>query len=202
MILSGCRCQRTNGMDNRGVKEERRMKLSDIDFGAVSRMMNGLSDDERAQLDAMASDMIAGMQSRTEEEEPDVDYTEGLGLDEKYQQLNGRTLDFLEQAWDLEAFYEDSEADFSASVLFLQKALLSELRQADPETRMMSLNQIMARERWQPLRDDLMQIQTALYRAEFDSVTREELQAVKALVLPLLPEVAGLPVAEEKGETE
>ena len=77
------------------------MKLSDIDFGAVSRMMNGLSDDERAQLDAMASDMIAGMQSRTEEEEPDVDYTEGLGLDEKYQQLNGRTLDFLEQAWDL-----------------------------------------------------------------------------------------------------
>ncbi|WP_297568409.1 hypothetical protein [uncultured Faecalibaculum sp.] len=178
------------------------MKLSDIDFGAVSRMMNGLSDDERAQLDAMASDMIAGMQSRTEEEEPDVDYTEGLGLDEKYQQLNGRTLDFLEQAWDLEAFYEDSEADFSASVLFLQKALLSELRQADPETRMMSLNQIMARERWQPLRDDLMQIQTALYRAEFDSVTREELQAVKALVLPLLPEVAGLPAAEEKGETE
>lgn len=67
---------------------------------------------------------------------------------------------------------------------------------------MMSLNQIMARERWQPLRDDLMQIQTALYRAEFDSVTREELQAVKALVLPLLPEVAGLPAAEEKGETE
>lgn len=67
---------------------------------------------------------------------------------------------------------------------------------------MMSLNQIMARERWQPLRDDLMQIQTALYRAEFDSVTREELQAVKALVLPLLSEVAGLPVAEEKGETE
>ena len=47
-----------------------------------------------------------------------------------------------------------------------------------------------------------MQIQTALYRAEFDSVTREELQAVKALVLPLLPEVAGLPAAEEKGETE
>ena len=168
------------------------MKLSDIDFSAISRMMNGLSDDERAQLDSMANDMIASMQPKPEEEEPSVDYSEGLGLSDIYQELDGRTLDFLEQAWDLESFYEDAEADFSASVLFLQKALLNELRHHTLEARMMSLPQIMQLEQWQDLQSALLPVQTALYRAEYDVVSREELQAVKAQVLPLRLEVAGL----------
>ena len=130
-----------------------------------------------------------------------MDYSEGLGLSDIYQELDGRTLDFLEQAWDLESFYEDTEADFSASVLFLQKALLNELRHHTLEARMMSLPQIMQLEQWQDLQSALLPVQTALYRAEYDVVSREELQAVKAQVLPLLLEVAGLQeeMPEEQG---
>ena len=66
---------------------------------------------------------------------------------------------------------------------------------------MMSLPQIMQLEQWQDLQSALLPVQTALYRAEYDVVSREELQAVKAQVLPLLLEVAGLQeeMPEEQG---
>lgn len=163
------------------------MKFSDIDFGALSQMMNSLSDTDKEQLNSMANDMMARMQPEPEEE--DVDYTEGLKLTEDYQTLDGRTLDALEQAWDLENFYDGEEADYSGSVLFLQKALLNELRRHTDGADMMSLAQILALESWKDLQPELIQVQTALYRAEYDQISLQDLQAVKDLVLPLLLKV-------------
>lgn len=119
------------------------MKLSDIDFSAVANMMNSLSDDQKASLNQMADQMMAKMRphfdedlqqaeadleqsqaAEDEEAEEEIEYFEGLHLGEEYQALPESTLKALEAAWDLENFYDrDPEADYSASMLFLQKAL-------------------------------------------------------------------------------
>lgn len=104
------------------------MKFSDFDFSALGRMMDNLSDEQKDSINNMAQDMMANMQPAADES---VDYTEGLSLSEDYQDLDGNVLNALEAAWDLEDFYsDDPEADLSASVLFLSKALLFEMRKA------------------------------------------------------------------------
>lgn len=105
------------------------MKLSDIDFSAISNMMNSLSDEEKNQLNTMAEDMMQRMTPPPVPEE-DLDYTEALGLNEEtVNQLPGEVLNNLEAAWDMENFYDEEEdADYSAAVLFYSKALLALLR--------------------------------------------------------------------------
>lgn len=105
------------------------MKLSDIDFSAISNMMNSLSDEEKNQLNTMAEDMMQRMTPPPVPED-DLDYTEALGLNEEtVNQLPGEVLNNLEAAWDMENFYDEEEdADYSAAVLFYSKALLALLR--------------------------------------------------------------------------
>lgn len=181
------------------------MKLSDINFSAIEQMMNRLSPEEKASLDSMARDMMGQMNP---EGEPDVDYTEGLGLSDAYQQLDGRTLDALEAAWDMENFYDqDPEADYSAAVLFYEKAVLAQLRHdlfplakaivnftghslkefvsMLDETAVQAFVQegIGTEAAWNALRLFLSQLVASLYLAESEPVTYEQLQGVKQAVL-------------------
>lgn len=107
------------------------MKFSDIDFSAISRIMDSMSDEEKDKLNDMAQNMMSDMQKPQESEEEEIDdFYAFLGIkEEDYQDLPGGVLDALEAACDLEQFYsEDPEADFSASILFYCKALLQMLR--------------------------------------------------------------------------
>lgn len=106
------------------------MKFSDIDFSAISRMMDNMSDEEKNKLNDMAQNMMSDMQSNQEVEEETEDFYTFLHIDEEeYSDLPGSVLDQIEAACDLEQFYEDDkETDFSASVLFYSKAMLSLLR--------------------------------------------------------------------------
>lgn len=107
------------------------MNLSDIDFSAIGNMLNNLSSDEKERLNNMADEMMQRMAPAPEEEEPDVDFSEALHLDEELlNELPAKVLANLENAWDLEDFYEavDPDADFSGSALFYTKALLELLR--------------------------------------------------------------------------
>lgn len=96
------------------------MKFSDIDFSAISRIMDSMSDEEKDKLNDMAQNMMSDMQKPQESEEEEIDdFYAFLGIkEEDYQDLPGGVLDALEAACDLEQFYsEDPEADFSASIL-------------------------------------------------------------------------------------
>lgn len=107
------------------------MKFSDIDFSAISRIMDSMSDEEKDKLNDMAQNMMSDMQKPQESEEEEIDdFYAFLGIkEEDYQDLPGGVLDALEAACDLEQFYsEDPKADFSASILFYCKALLQMLR--------------------------------------------------------------------------
>lgn len=105
------------------------MNFSDIDFGAIGDMMKNLSSEDMDHLNQMAEDMMSQMRP-SEEEVPEVDYTEGLHLSEEYEQLPGTVLNQLEAAWDMENFYDPEEkADYSAAALFFAKALLQEARE-------------------------------------------------------------------------
>lgn len=168
------------------------MNFSDINFNKISEMLNNLSESEKEQIDTMANNMMNQMRERTMpvEEEEEIDFRQGLHLSDEYDALDGAILDHLEQAWDLEDFYDGEPADYSASVLFLQKALLKQLRLKTENTAAKSLAQIAQMEQWQQDLPELMQVQTALFRAEYDEVSYEQLQALKDLVLPLLLKIA------------
>ena len=183
------------------------MKLSDIDFGRLGQMMDSLSPEQKGSLDAMAQRMMENMSPADDAEEA-VDFMEALGLDERYELLDGNTLGALEAAWDMEDFYDaDEDADYSAAVLFYGKAVLYELRRElfpllkavtgfsghslkdvlaalDDETvERMTKEGIGSKEQWESLRAFLVQLLTQLYIAESDKVTCEMLQGVKRLVL-------------------
>lgn len=107
------------------------MKLSDIDFSAISRMMDSMSDEEKEKLNDYANNMMNNMKEKMEPEvEEDVDFYSFLGIDEnEYSNLPGVVLDQLEAASDMEQYYEDvKDGDFSASALFYGKATLNMLR--------------------------------------------------------------------------
>ena len=102
------------------------MKFSDIDFSAISRMMDSMSDEQKEKLNDMAQGMMDTMKTNTEETE-EVDFYTYLQIDEEeYMDLPGNVLDPVEAACDLEQYYEEvPESDFSASILFLAKAVLN-----------------------------------------------------------------------------
>ncbi len=106
------------------------MKFSDIDFSAISRMMDNMSDEEKASLNDMAQNMMDNMNNQNAEVEEETDMYEALRIDEQdYSDLPGNVLDQIEAAVDLESYYEDTkDVDFSASILFYSKAVLTMCR--------------------------------------------------------------------------
>lgn len=107
------------------------MKFSDIDFSALSNMMNSMSKEEKEKLNDMAENVMNSMQKNNEETEENEDFYSFLHIkEEEYQNLPGIVLDQMEAAGDLEQYYEDIEdADFSGSILFYAKAILNLLRE-------------------------------------------------------------------------
>jgi hypothetical protein len=109
------------------------MKLSDIDFSSLGRMFDAMSDEEKEKINNMAEGVINNLKDTAAtqpEEEEELSIYEKLKIDEdEYSFLPGESLDQIEAALDLEAYYEEyPEADLSASILFYQKALLNVLR--------------------------------------------------------------------------
>ena len=49
------------------------MKFSDIDFSAISRIMDSMSDEEKDKLNDMAQNMMSDMQKPQESEEEEID---------------------------------------------------------------------------------------------------------------------------------
>lgn len=104
------------------------MKFSDIDFSAISRMMDSMNDEEKDRLNNMAQEMMDNMKNEQESEQEDMYSFYGIN-EEDYKDVPGIVLDQMEEASDLEVYYEDvKDEDFSASVLFLSKAVLNMLR--------------------------------------------------------------------------
>ena len=57
------------------------MKFSDIDFSAISRMMDNMSDEEKNKLNDMAQNMMNNMK-QNEEPEEETDFYEALNINE------------------------------------------------------------------------------------------------------------------------
>lgn len=108
------------------------MKFPDIDFDAISRMVDMLDDEQKDKIASMADQMMkrSVQEEAAVEEEPD-DYLNYLQIPEELaEHLSGTVLENLESASDLEQYYEDvDDADLSASVLFLSKGILNLLRE-------------------------------------------------------------------------
>lgn len=187
------------------------MKFSDIDFSAISRMMDSMSDEEKDKLNDMAQNMMENMNKQQEEQvEEEVDFYTLLNIDEDdYSMLPGEVLDQIEAAVDLENYYEDTEeVDFSASVLFYAKAVLNMLRKyiypifhqefdnfSNPKTTTlyMYLYPLMNEDNIHKLMDDghgsfvelrdlLQKLYLLLNRAEFDFISHQDVQYVKELL--------------------
>ena len=58
------------------------MKFSDIDFSALSQMMNSMSDEEKERLNSMAENMMENMKGQPEPEE-ETDFYEFFGICEE-----------------------------------------------------------------------------------------------------------------------
>lgn len=114
------------------VKYEKRdtMKFSDIDFSALSQMMNNMSDEEKERLNNMAENMMNNMKNEAHVEEvEEITMYEFLNIDEEDYASFGPVLDTIEQAVDIEQYYEDTkDTDFSACIIYYAKAVLNVLR--------------------------------------------------------------------------
>lgn len=184
------------------------MKFSDIDFNALSEMMNNMSDEEKESLNQMADSMMQDYQNKQNAEtepEEETDFYDFLQIDEtEYADLPGNILDEIEAAVDFETFYEETtDLDFSASVLFYAKAVLNLLRTYQYDalaisapvqtTTLLTYLNALTDEKIHALADAgtaapqdlaaemnlLRQLYILLNRAEHDSVSYEELQAIK-----------------------
>ena len=81
------------------------MKFSDIDFSAISRMMDNMSDEEMNKLNDMAQNMMNNMK-QNEESEEETDFYEALNINEEdYTDFPGSVLDQIEAGSDLEVYY-------------------------------------------------------------------------------------------------
>lgn len=196
------------------------MKFSDIDFSALGRIFDNMSDEEKAQLDQYAKNMMDGMNfpppppaEEEAEEEEERTFYETLGIDEEeYDHLPEEALDQIEAAVDFEDYYEDTpEEDFSASVLFYAKAVLTLLRNYHyplyrdilgldlgmvQTTTIQSFLQPLDEENikkltekefgtekgWNLHKNALQQIDLMLKRAEYDFVSIHDLQALETLL--------------------
>lgn len=110
------------------------MKFPDIDLNSVLDTLNNMSEEEKQDMMNMAQNMMNGMdmpEQPVEEPEEEEDFYSLLGIDQQeYASLPDSIMDALEAAVDMEEFYDqDPQADYSASVLFYAKAVLSLLRQ-------------------------------------------------------------------------
>lgn len=104
------------------------MNFNDIDFSAIKRMVDSLSEEERESLENMAKNMMNPNQEQPiVEEEEELPLFEKIGLDEEdFTSLPGLVQDQIEEAIDLEEYYEeDLNADYSASTLFYIKAFMN-----------------------------------------------------------------------------
>lgn len=106
------------------------MKFSDIDFSALSQMLNNMSPEEKDKLNNMAENMMNNYKNEQEQEESeDITMYDFLGIDEEEYAQFGPILDIIEQAVDIEQYYEDTkEVDFSGCILYYAKAVLNLLR--------------------------------------------------------------------------
>ncbi len=112
------------------------MNWNDIDFSAIQKMVDSLSEEEKVNLQSMAQNMMRGdiepdmeQQAQEEIEETDPLFQKLNMSEEEFENLPGTMQDALEAAIDLEEYYdEDLDADYSASVLFYAKALLNACR--------------------------------------------------------------------------
>ncbi len=196
------------------------MKFSDIDFSALGRIFDNMSDEEKAQLDQYAQNMMEGMDFPTppappeEAVEEESTFYETLGIDEKeYEHLPEAALDQIEAAVDFEDYYEDTpEEDFSASVLFYAKAVLTLLRNyhyplykdilgidlgmVQTTTLQSFLQPLMdeaniakfvekefgSEKAWNQHKNALQQVDLMLKRAEYDFISIHDLQALETLL--------------------
>lgn len=188
------------------------MKFSDIDFGAISRMMDSMSDEEKAQLNNYAQNMMDDFkkQQASNEEEIDDDFYAFLHINEEdYRDLDGIVLDEIEAASDMEQFYDDTkDVDFSASALFFSKAILHMMRKYfDPvfkslfkfpsnttiydylmilmnDENIQKLNdeQFGDTQSWVMMRNFISQAYLFLNRAEYDHISYDDLQVYKDLL--------------------
>ena len=84
---------------------------------------------EKDRLNNMAQEMMDNMKNEQESEQEEDMYSFYGINEEDYKDVPGIVLDQMEEASDLEGYYEDvKDEDFSASVLFLSKAILNMLR--------------------------------------------------------------------------
>ena len=77
------------------------MKFSDIDFSAIGKMLDSMSDEEKEQINQYANNMMENMQQNIEPEpvEEEPDFFEQLHIkEEDYQDLPGLVLDQIEAA--------------------------------------------------------------------------------------------------------
>ena len=193
------------------------MKFSDIDFSAIGKMLDSMSDEEKEQINQYANNMMENMQQNIEPEpvEEEPDFFEQLHIkEEDYQDLPGLVLDQIEAACDLEYYYEDDDqADFSASVLFYAKAVLHLLRHYDfaiykellnpdgfanpnvttlysylfPLTDEKNIHTLVDHgygdtSGWLEIQMMIRQLYTLLNRAEYDTVSYDDLQALKSIL--------------------
>lgn len=107
------------------------MKFSDIDFSALSQMLNNMSPEEKDRLNDMAENMMNNMKNeqQVQEVEEEVTIYDFLDINEEDYSELGPVLDTIEQAVDIEQYYEDTkDTDFSACILYYSKAVLNVLR--------------------------------------------------------------------------
>lgn len=187
------------------------MNFKDIDFSKVSQILNNMSDEEKEQLNNMAQDMMKNMNKpQEEEEEAQEDMYAFLNiLEEDYADVPGVVLDEIEQAVELEQYYEDvKDSDFSASALFYGKAVLNMCRKYqypifanlfdgfknpnnttlynyffplmnDENIHKLSDEGFGNQESWVQIRLMLQQMYVVLNRAEYDRIGYEDIQNVK-----------------------
>lgn len=189
------------------------MKFSDIDFSAISRMMDNMSDEEKEKLNNMAQNVMNDYQNKqAEEPEEETDMYEFLQIQEEdYNDLPGIVLDEMDAAVDYETFYEEvQDQDFSATILFYSKAVLNMLRKyhypiyrnvlnisnfnnENTTTLYSYLMPLMNDETiyklvdegfgtpqgWALHKNNLQQIYILLNRAEYDTTSYEDAQALK-----------------------
>lgn len=210
------------------------MKFPKFDYQAVKSMLDKMSPEEREQIAGAAANLMKNMdpeeinnlrdqmqqeaeqvqnEVQEEEERESQDVFAYYRIDDDLaSRLEGNVLSSLEAASDLEQFYEDEDdADYSATVLFLSKAVLMLLRRTlapvlneagisgfsmPAATTLFQYVQALNEENCQKLQgssefsqeglfelhSDLMQLYLLLQRAEFDTIGETELLAAKNIV--------------------
>jgi hypothetical protein len=190
------------------------MDFKNIDFAALRHLAANLTDEQIQQ----AAQMAEHVMNQKAEEEESKDFREGLRLGEEYDNLPGSVLDALEAAWDLQDFYDGQEADYSATVLFLAKSLLFELRAsvhpllmnligfevpkaytqlqdyagALTDSNIQKLAEAAQQSQWEGVRQLIHTAMSAQYRAQSDCVTLEQVQALETVLIPGLLELEAL----------